>query len=96
MNSKQFKIHLKEELLGFGCTIKHWKNCSSREVKFRNYNFKLNICGTEFAECRFDGNSAEDKNLIYKNIDKFRKTKRFYIIKYSDLKEILLGKVVYE
>lgn len=101
-----FEDAMRRELISFGCEVTQSSNLFT--VKYKNYNFFINAGNEAFNHpgCMFS--SGDDKNVkfAYKNIDKFSKSERtyhlinnnfiydeFYIIKYADLKEVLLCKV---
>ncbi len=86
-----------EELLSLGCKFgntscdpKEWSIFSLKdlEVVFDYGIFYLDFMNDWHGRpsCRFYG----DQKFVYKNINKFIKQKDAYVIKYKDLKELLL------
>ncbi len=92
LNETIYPSEIENELISLGCVVSESPDYSysyKLKVCFCNHQFHFFFSGDNYeALCRFELNEI-DKKLLYKNVDKFRKTKFSYDILYSDLKEIL-------
>ncbi len=87
----KLETELVEELLSFGFNVSDVHDGYRFEIIFLEYNFSISLYELYYAPsvwCTFVANK-DNLKFIIKNIDKFLKDNENYIIKYSDLKEIL-------
>lgn len=98
-NFIEFRENIISELLSFNCIIenldeilKHHFVFGAEDLKvvYEKYRFEIDVSNEFFCDagCRF---SDKNRELIYKNVDKFVKKEACYIITYFDLKEVLFN-----